>query len=212
MGPPWHNRESSLNTRFARRLFDVSKNSLWTVWPLPQQLPRAASSRKWPPHPSSLLTISSRFCCQPLQFLQPVALSLPLSVVWQGTLRMWMQYGCRHRGWCLTSAGRPSPYGPTADASIRSRTIGFCLWCPPLPQQGAASEPCLEMLRPADGYNVVIRNPLATHSVPPPGGGLVWFGSRPVPDALAHGQHSPLCRHDWARQIAVVRSQGLPDC
>ena len=32
-----------------------------------------------------------------------------------------------------------------------------------------------------------------------PGGGLVWFGSRPVPDALAHGQHSPLCRHDWAR-------------
>ena len=46
----------------------------------------------------------------------------------------------------------------------------------------------------------------------PPGGGLVWFGSRPVPDALAHGQHSPLCRHDWARRIAVVRSQGLPDC
>ena len=45
-----------------------------------------------------------------------------------------------------------------------------------------------------------------------PGGGLVWFGSRPVPDALAHGQHSPLCRHDWARRIAVVRSQGLPDC
>ena len=44
------------------------------------------------------------------------------------------------------------------------------------------------------------------------GGGLVWFGSRPVPDALAHGQHSPLCRHDWARRIAVVRSQGLPDC
>ena len=43
-------------------------------------------------------------------------------------------------------------------------------------------------------------------------GGLVWFGSRPVPDALAHGQHSPLCRHDWARRIAVVRSQGLPDC
>ena len=42
--------------------------------------------------------------------------------------------------------------------------------------------------------------------------GLVWFGSRPVPDALAHGQHSPLCRHDWARRIAVVRSQGLPDC
>ena len=41
---------------------------------------------------------------------------------------------------------------------------------------------------------------------------LVWFGSRPVPDALAHGQHSPLCRHDWARRIAVVRSQGLPDC
>ena len=24
-----------------------------------------------------------------------------------------------------------------------------------------------------------------------PVGGLVWFGSRPVPDALAHGQHSP---------------------
>ena len=44
------------------------------------------------------------------------------------------------------------------------------------------------------------------------GGGLVWFGSRPVPDALAHGQHSPLRRHDWARRIAVVRSQGLPDC
>ena len=44
------------------------------------------------------------------------------------------------------------------------------------------------------------------------GFGLVWFGSRPVPDALAHGQHSPLCRHDWARRIAVVRSQGLPDC
>ena len=46
------------------------------------------------------------------------------------------------------------------------------------------------------------------------GAGGVWFdfGSRPVPDALAHGQHSPLCRHDWARQIAVVRSQGLPDC
>ena len=43
-------------------------------------------------------------------------------------------------------------------------------------------------------------------------GGLVWFGSRPVLDAQAHGQHSPLCRHDWARQIAVVRSQGLPDC
>ena len=44
------------------------------------------------------------------------------------------------------------------------------------------------------------------------GGGLVWFGSRPVPDALAHSQHSPLCQHDWARRIAVVRSQGLPDC
>ena len=43
-------------------------------------------------------------------------------------------------------------------------------------------------------------------------GGLVWFGSRPVPDALAHGQHSPLGRHDLARRIAVVRSQGLPDC
>ena len=42
--------------------------------------------------------------------------------------------------------------------------------------------------------------------------GLVWFGSRPVPDAQAHGQHSSLCRHDWARRIAVVRSQGLPDC
>ena len=44
------------------------------------------------------------------------------------------------------------------------------------------------------------------------GEGLVWFGSRPVPDALAHGQHSPVCRHDWARRIAVLRSQGLPDC
>ena len=39
-----------------------------------------------------------------------------------------------------------------------------------------------------------IRAPLLWRS-----GGLIWFGSRPVPDALAHGQHSPLCRHDWAR-------------
>ena len=49
-------------------------------------------------------------------------------------------------------------------------------------------------------------------SPPPKGGGLVWFGSRPVPDAQAHGQHSSLCQHEWARRVAVVRSQGLPDC
>ena len=43
------------------------------------------------------------------------------------------------------------------------------------------------------------------------GGGVVWFG-------LGQGlcrtwpKVRPLCRHDWARRIAVVRSQGLPDC
>ena len=56
------------------------------------------------------------------------------------------------------------------------------------------------------------RGPLDMHPIGGGGEVLVWFGSRPVPDALAHGQHSPLCRHDWARRIAVVRSQGLPDC
>ena len=34
---------------------------------------------------------------------------------------------------------------------------------------------------------------------------MVSVGSRPVPEAGAHGQHSFLCPHDWARRVAVVR-------
>ena len=93
---------------------------------------------------------------------------------------------------------------------------------PPRPPQSPLPKPPLQS--PPGGplahfYLGAMRQRILGSHTPPchrrmviTGGVLVWFGSRPVPDALAHGQHSPLCRHDWARRIAVVRSQGLPDC
>ena len=80
------------------------------------------------------------------------------------------------------------------------------------PKAHSHTQPNTQWPRPADTTQQTHTHPLAHTHTPTGGGGWVWFGSRPVPDAQAHGQHSSLCQHEWARRVAVVRSQGLPDC